>query len=158
MRAKSFFSSSDSESHGRTISPIGTRLAVHALDSCRAGSSARVRCWAARSPSCSDWPGSSRESSRSPCRTCPCTCPPIPWGVMRGMVGAGAEVHKEGAFRRNLLGIGDHADGMIDQVGGQVIIASFIPACPVLGRGCSTNCWSCTRSGYYWLVSPPRKP
>ena len=41
--------------------------------------------------------------------------------MVRRVVGAGAEVHEERPLRRDLLGVGDHADGMVDQVLGEVI-------------------------------------
>jgi hypothetical protein len=36
-------------------------------------------------------------------------------------MGARTEVHEEGLVRGELLGIGDEADGLVDQVLGQVI-------------------------------------
>ncbi len=60
---------------------------------------------------------------------------------MRGMVRAGAEVHEERALGRDLLGVRNHADGVIHQVGGQVI--PFLARRPVFWdglAGCSTNC------------------
>ncbi len=41
--------------------------------------------------------------------------------VMRGVHGAGAEVHEEGLVGRHLLGVGDEADGLVHQVFGDVV-------------------------------------
>ena len=40
---------------------------------------------------------------------------------MGGVLRAGAEVHEEGFVGRDLLGVGDEADGLVDQVFGEVV-------------------------------------
>ena len=44
--------------------------------------------------------------------------------VVRCVVCARAEVHEERTLRSNLLGIGDHPDGAVDEVLGQVVVVS----------------------------------
>ena len=41
--------------------------------------------------------------------------------MVRRVHGAGAEVHEEGLIRRHLLGVGDEADGLVDQILGEVV-------------------------------------
>ena len=79
------------------------------------------------------------------------TVGPLLGHMVRGVGGAGAKVQEERLVRGDLLGIGDESDRLVGQVLGQVIALLRV-------LGGSTWWLSATRSGYHWLVSPPRKP
>ena len=79
--------------------------------------------------------------------------------LVRCVTAARAVVHEEGPLGRHLLGVGDHRDGPVGEVrrrGGSPPCRPSTPRRLAGSDGWSTNCWSCTRSGYHWLVSPPR--
>jgi hypothetical protein len=46
---------------------------------------------------------------------------PFLWHLVRRVLRPGREVEKERLLRRQLFGVGDEADGLIDQIGRQVI-------------------------------------